>query len=229
MNYKQYIEQHDIVSPEAILFDWDNTLADTEEVIYKSLHRMFTEMGQKPFTREEISTHCTRSARDYFPEIFGDDWKKAVDIYRGYYGEMHLEQLRIIDGVHDMLEDLSGSNIYMAVVSNKGGDMLRQEVTHAGFDKYFSKVIGARDAMQDKPHTAPVDMALDGSGIEFGNHVWFIGDSITDMECAYNAQMTPIYYGTSSSLNHVKDKFPPKKLITDYKELVDLVRDLELL
>jgi phosphoglycolate phosphatase len=229
MNYKQYIEQNEIVIPEAILFDWDNTLVDTEEVIYKSLHRMFIEMEKKPFTREEIGTHCTRSARDYFPEIFGDDWEKAVEIYRGYYGELHLEQLRIIDGVHDMLEVLSSFNMYMAVISNKGGYMLRQEVTHAGFDKYFSKIIGAKDAEYDKPHTAPVDMALDGSGIESGNHVWFIGDSITDMECAYNAQMTPIYYGTNSSINNVKDKFPPKKFITDYKDLVKLVSDLKLL
>jgi phosphoglycolate phosphatase-like HAD superfamily hydrolase len=46
-------------------------------------------------------------------------------------------------------------------------------------------------------------MALDGSGIETGNDVWFVGDGAIDVECAINSGLTPVllmYEGTEQEL-----------------------------
>ena len=64
-----------------------------------------------------------------------------------------------------------------------------------GWDKYFSKVIGSDDAAKDKPFREPVDLAFAGSVHRPGQHVWFVGDSDIDLECAQNTGCTAILYG----------------------------------
>jgi len=53
-------------------------------------------------------------------------------------------------------------------------------------------LIGAGDAAQDKPNPAPVALALEPSGVEPGEGVWLVGDTGTDMECAYNSGCIPV-------------------------------------
>src|SRR3546814_18339358 len=57
----------------------------------------------------------------------------------------------------------------------------------SGWDGYFGGVIGANDAVEDKPSAAPVHLVLDGTGHAAGRDIWFVGDSATDMQTARNA------------------------------------------
>lgn len=181
--------------PKAILFDWDNTLVDTWPTIYEALTHTFKVMGRTPWTLDETKERVHRSLRDSFPLIFGDEWEKAGALYLKTFEAIHLERLVAIMGAEDMLKTLMKTGIYCAVVSNKTGYNLRAEVKHLGWDMYFHKVIGAKDAAEDKPSVEPVYLALEGSHIIPSGEVWFVGDSITDLECAQNAQCFSVLYG----------------------------------
>ena len=202
-------DQH--MKPQAILFDWDNTLADTWPTIYEALSHTFQKMGRTPWTLEETKERVHRSLRDSFPAIFGQDWEKAGELYLTTFKAIHLDKLSVIDGAEEMLKALSKTDIYRAVVSNKTGYNLRAEVTHLGWDKYFHKTIGAKDAPRDKPSPDPVYMALEGSHIIPSKKVWFIGDSVTDLECAHNSDCLPILYGEHTMedkrFSHCKPSF----------------------
>ena len=103
----------------------------------------------------------------------------------------------------EVLSWLATTGIYLAVVSNKAGGYLRAEAQRLGWDKYFGSIIGATDAEQDKPAIAPVQMALNGSGIEAGSDVWFAGDGAIDVQCAINSGLTPVvlmHEGTEQEL-----------------------------
>ena len=63
--------------PEAFIFDWDSTLVDNWRSIAKALNETLIEMRKDPWTESEIRQNSKRSAREAFPEIFGDDWKTA--------------------------------------------------------------------------------------------------------------------------------------------------------
>ncbi|MCD6034494.1 MAG: Phosphoglycolate phosphatase [Rickettsiales bacterium] len=209
-----------LTTPKAILFDWDNTLADTWPIIHRSLHKTFTDMGHTPWTIEEVKEKVHRSMRDSFPEIFGDDWEKASSIYQTFFTENHLKDLEVLEGAVDVLTHLRAKDVYMAVVSNKTGHNLRKEVTHIGWDRFFDKVVGAKDAREDKPSSAPVLLALEGSGIALGPDVWLIGDSLTDLECAYNSGITPIFYGDADLSEERFRPFPPKRHLRNHDELL---------
>lgn len=213
-----------LTKPKAILFDWDNTLADTWPTIFQAMVKTFEEMGHEPWTFEETKERVHRSLRDSFPEIFGDRWEEAGEKYLSNFRAIHLEKLTPLEGAEEVLRALLDTDIYVALVSNKTGDNLRAEVDHIGWNGYFTKVVGAKDAEEDKPSPKPVLMALEGSGIDAGQHVWFVGDSITDMECAYNANCLPIFYGDQDLTSERFANHQPKKHFKHHNELVDVIR-----
>ena len=60
--------------PAALLFDWDNTLADTWPAIHHALAVTFRAMDREPWTLEETRARVRASARDSFPALFGSRW-----------------------------------------------------------------------------------------------------------------------------------------------------------
>jgi phosphoglycolate phosphatase len=210
--------------PKAILFDWDNTLADTWPTIHGALERTFIEMGHQPWTFEETKEKVHRSMRDSFPEIFGDKWQEAGEKYLMYFKNSHLENLTPLDGAEDVLKHLFNTDIYVSVVSNKTGDNLRLEVGHLGWNGYFTKIVGAKDAKQDKPSPAPVLMALNDSGIELNRDIWFVGDSITDMECAYNCGCVAVFYGDQDLTSERFAKYQPDIHFKNHQEMIEAIK-----
>lgn len=181
--------------PSAVIFDWDNTLVNTWPIIHAALNATFAAMGKPLWTFDMTKQRVRKSMRDSFPEIFGAHWEKAGDYYQKQYRANHLLKLEALEGAETLLEKVKKAGLYNVVVSNKKGPNLRQEVTHLGWNGYFDKVVGADDAARDKPFRDPVELAFAGSAHTPGGHVWFIGDSDIDLECAKNTGCTAILYG----------------------------------
>ena len=181
-----------IHKPRALIFDWDNTLVDTWPTIHEALRQTFEAMGVEPWTLEQTRQRVRRSMRESFPELFGDRWTKARDIFYDAYERVHLTSLTPCDGAGEGLAALAKSDLYLGVVSNKTGRYLRSEARHLGWHEYFGQLVGAGDAARDKPAPDPVTHALDGSGIAPGSEVWMIGDAGVDMEIAHLTGLAPI-------------------------------------
>ena len=152
---------------------------------------------QPAWTLDEIKTHCTRAARDSFPEWYGDDWKKAYDIYyKNFISLRETNGIHALKGAESLLKWLKTEKIPTFIVSNKRGDLLRQEVETIKWQDFFVRVVGAQDAAKDKPEKEHVEHALKDTGFKSEASVWFIGDSETDIKCALNAGCTPVLIGT---------------------------------
>lgn len=178
--------------PRALLFDWDNTLVDTWQVIHHALSVTFSAMGQVPWSLEETRERVRSSARDAFPALFGKHAEEAMAIFYKNFEADHLDKLRERSGAGDMLTQLTESGYLLGVVSNKKGYLLRREADHLGWAGLFHRLVGANDAVQDKPAVEPVELALAGSGLNRGPGVWFVGDTDIDMLCAVNAGCLPV-------------------------------------
>ncbi len=170
----------------AILFDWDGTLVDSWGVIVESFQKAQEEMGQEVWSYEKSRRILGKSLRDQFPIIFGDDWEKARDVYYRHFNEIHLEKTTLIDGAQELVDYLYNKDVFVALVSNKTGKYLRQEVEKMGWEKYFSAVVGATDAPYDKPKPDPMYLALKDTDFIVDDSVWYVGDSVIDMETAHN-------------------------------------------
>ena len=196
--------------PKAILFDWDNTLVDSWATIHEALVITFRAMGQEPWTLEETKARVRHSLRDAFPALFGGRWDEARKLYLDSFTAIHLERISALQGAEALIGDLTRAGFYLGVVSNKTGRVLRREVAHLGWDEHFKRLVGAGDAAADKPAAAPIELALEGSGIACGDgDVWYVGDTAIDMECAENAGCVGILLGEADLAQEGFVRFPP--------------------
>jgi phosphoglycolate phosphatase len=211
--------------PRAIIFDWDNTLVDSWGTIHDALNFLMAAMERPLWTIEETRERVRLSLREAFPAMFGERWQEAQQIYLDRFRAIHLTRLTALPGRERMLRRLAAEGHYLAIVSNKTGAVLRNEVAHLGWTPLFGAIVGAGDAHTDKPHCAPVELALQPSGIPPGPDVWFVGDTAIDMECALAAGCVPVLLGADDASAEFA-LFPPALAIADDEGLFRALQGL---
>jgi phosphoglycolate phosphatase len=185
-----------MILPRAVLFDWDNTLVDGWAAIEAGLNAAFAAFRKPPWTREQVLANVRLSLRESFPIHFGAEWERARDIFYEAVTASHLEVVRPLDGTLPMLAALAPWPL--GVVSNKQGPLLRREAEHLGLAGHFGVLVGAGDAVADKPHAAPLLLALDALGQAPGADIWYVGDTALDMQAARAAGCTAVLLGDAA-------------------------------
>lgn len=208
-----------MLKPNAILFDWDSTLVDNWPGVTLAMNAALTEFGLPAWTGDEMRTRAKRSMRESFPEIFGADWGKARDIFYATFEERHIEHLRPLPGAEELLLELRERSFVLGVVSNKNGDFLRAEAEELGWSGHFHRIVGANDAPRDKPARDPVDLVLADSGQVPGERVWFVGDSLVDLQCGLASGCIPVLVGDDPISDADLIKWPPAFHFTDCREM----------
>ncbi len=210
--------------PDAVIFDWDNTLVDNWSVIRDALNDTLVSYGHEPWTLEETHARVAKSLKDGFPVLFGDKWQDAQKLFYERFEASHLNDLKPIDGAFDLLDELSGGS-YLAVVSNKRGDLLRAEAAHLEWADFFSRLVGASDAASDKPASDPLDLALDGSGLSRSPAVWYLGDGPIDIEFARNAGIGAVLVNPGRFTPEEVANLEPDHEVPSLAAFAALVRD----
>lgn len=214
-----------LIRPRAILFDWDNTLVDSWATIHEALNIVMAAMAKPAWSLQDTKERVRLSLRASFPVHFGDRWEEARQIYLDAFRAIHLKRLKALPGRGELLQCLAAAGIFLGVVSNKTGGLLRHEADALGWSALFGSVVGAGDAALDKPHRAPVALALQASGIEAGETVWLVGDTGIDMECAHNSGCVPVLLGRGATEEEF-DGCKPRLVFADCASLWHFVQGL---
>jgi phosphoglycolate phosphatase len=184
-----------VAQPKAILFDWDNTLVDTGATIFQAFNEMLVAMGQDPWSPEYARLNIQLSGREAMPLLFGDRAAEAEALFYKNVMACHLDNLKPQPGAFEMLSHLSESEIPLGIVSNKRGDVLRLEVSHLGWEKWFGPIVGAGDSPKDKPAADPILHALGSIALSPSPDIWMVGDMPVDWACAQAAGCLAIAVG----------------------------------
>ena len=201
-------------TPKGVMFDWDNTLVDSWPLIQMAIDNTMIKMNREPWGLEKVRDEVHKSMRESFPVIFGKDWEEAGEIYTECYRANHLQKMLLLPNAKEFIEVLASKNILQFVVSNKMGNSLRKEVKNMQLDHLFFAIIGACDAIADKPSKHPAELALLGCDLDPKQDIiWFIGDTIADIECAVNAGCQPILY--CDNIDKISKTIPEKMLTSD--------------
>lgn len=188
----------DYKKPSAIIFDFDDTLVDAKPIIDKALLATFVKFNVDKDIIKTKNIDTNRSLRDYFYHIFADNIIEARDTYYDYYHEFS-QDLKILEKSEEVLKLLHMHKVFTAVVSNKRGEKLRSEI-HQKFlwQDYFSAIVGSGDVEEDKPSSMPAKFALQKSGLKIYSDVWFVGDSLVDLQTANNLGCKGVLFGANS-------------------------------
>ncbi|HAU28725.1 MAG TPA: HAD family hydrolase [Rhodospirillaceae bacterium] len=200
-----------MILPRVIIFDWDDTLAENWSALTYACNTALSTFGIPEITQEDMRARSSKSLRQQFPEIFGDRWLEAQTLFYDAYEKRHIDTLQARPGAADLLRELRRRGIRMAIVSNKNGDILRREVSALGWDTYFSHVIGAMDAPEDKPDPIVVKMAMEGMPETPPESVWLVGDQPSDLACAHNSGCLPVLMNPGD----IESPIPPAHHVPD--------------
>lgn len=206
--------------PSAIIFDFDDTLINAREIINQSLAATLNHFNIDPKLLDNIEMHL--SLKDYFYQIFKNDVSQAADVYYQNY-DLFSQNLKAFDFAEDVLKFLKSKQIFTSIVSNKSGSRLRKEVIGKFmWGSYFYHIIGSGDAVKDKPSALPAKAALDGANISDYKNVWFIGDSLVDVETAYNLGCKAVLFGK----NPPKSQLPVYLSVEDHSSLLNILKEI---
>jgi beta-phosphoglucomutase len=141
---------------EAVIFDWDGTLADTRQVIVVSFQKALGEINCQ-VSDEYIERRIGIGAAETFREILRSA-KKPFDekviqhlIERKSQFEIELtNQVRLFPGARELLEALLGK-VKMGLASMNNRSVITHLVEANNLKKYFEVILTADSVINSKP------------------------------------------------------------------------------
>lgn len=190
--------------PDIILWDWDNTLVDSWKILHNCLNATLLHMNRPTQSLEFTMRSAHKSLIDTFPEKFGNQWEDAKTFFYETFNKIHIENLQPLQGAVDTLQYCRDLGIISAVVSNKRHDLLCKEAAHLNWNSYLveNAIIGSGYADSDKPAAVHARIALQQFPIDTtAAHIWFVGDSASDLQCAVNIGAQAVLFGENHHIN----------------------------
>lgn len=171
-----------------ILFDFDGTLADTNDLILSAFRHTFKECLNKEFSQQEIvksfGLTLAEAMKLYAPD---DEMIPAMrSVYREFNLRHHDEMIRPISGVADALAALHAKGLKMAVVTSKKSPMAKRGLKCCGLEAYISAVVGCDDTVLNKPDPEPMLKACELLAVK-PEHCICVGDSPFDLQSGKRA------------------------------------------
>lgn len=207
----------------AVLFDFDGTLANTNKLIINSFKHIYS-----VFCKEDC-------CEDYIMGTFGEPLLTTINrdfgkyniedvlaCYREYQFSRFNEEVFLYDKVHETLEYLKNKKIVMGIVTSRMRKSTLDAIKNFGIEEYFDVVISAEDTEKHKPNKEPLIKALNILNITT-DEALYVGDSRFDMECAINAEVTPVLVGWQSNSCQLAEQYNIKYLLESMWDLTKII------
>lgn len=211
---------------EAVVFDMDGVIFDTEQLVLKG----WTDVGEKHGIKGTDEA-CKRSfgtnhevSKQTFLEFFGqefpyDEYKQEV---REYFFKSIETEVPMKKGIREILMYLREKNFKIGLASSCTKATILKELDKDGLTEYFDVVIGGDLLKKSKPEADIYLMACSKLNVNPEN-AYAIEDSYNGIRSAYSAGMKPIM---------VPDIMPPtdemrKKSVVICKDLLEAMDYIE--
>ena len=210
-----------------IIFDFDGTIINTNEVIIASWQATFEKfLGYRESTEVIKSTFGETlkfTAQQRFPEIPEDD---VINYYRDYQLAHCDELVFIFDGIEEMLKELKKGGYKTAIATSRTKEGTLKYLNQFGIKDYFDVLVTMDDVVNHKPNPETCLVALEKLGGKPEEAV-MLGDTRFDIGCANNAGVDSILVGwgevtTAEKLEEIG--YEPTYCIDTPEELFEIVK-----
>jgi phosphoglycolate phosphatase len=176
---------------QAFIFDFDGTLVDSEQAIYKCFESITQHLAPNRLESAK-NVLIGPPLRDTASEILGPEHQDSLDEFVQLFIEMHDEQViqhtKPYPGVIQVLKQLYTKNIPMAVATNKRLAPTQKLMGHFGWSDYFQFIecSDSQSGMRNKD--AMIQDIINNNPLFHKSY--FVGDTVND--------------GLSANLNQLK-------------------------
>ena len=209
---------------DTVVFDFDGTIMDTNDVIIGSWQHVYRTLrgkeGDLNYILSTFGEPLEYSMMTSFPEV---DVEESVKIYRDWHRERFLDMIKLFPGITEMLQEVKARGYKTGIASSRLRLTLEQGLNKYDLGKYFDAIVAVEDTENPKPAPDIVLKTLDLLDAKPENAI-MIGDSRLDILCAHNAGVPAVLVSWSATLaGKTKEDFAPGEA-PDY--IIDKPSDL---
>ena len=207
-----------------LLFDFDGTLLDTNELIIQTFLAVLDEHFPGQYGREEVLHFIGPSLEQTFMTIDPERVEELTKQYRSYNKTMHDELVEEYDGVTETLRLLKARGLKMAIVSTKRSETIRHGLELMGVSEVFDVIVSLDEVKNPKPDPEPVLLALEQLGAA-KEEALMIGDNSHDIEGGQNAGVRTAGVAWSAKGEEFLAQFNPDFMLQHISDLLELTKE----
>ncbi len=185
------------MSDTILIFDFDGTIADTHHYIVHIANRLAPEYGYKQMEWEDVEGLRDKTAREMI-EHLGVPMLKVPAILARAKREFHkgIDDVHLIDGLHDVLHDLHGRGVLMGIVSSNAAKNIERFLSN--HDLNIFDFLHSTTKIWSKHHSLEKLIKQRGFARE---HVFYVGDETRDISAARKSglQSVSVAWGYNSA------------------------------
>jgi phosphoglycolate phosphatase len=177
------------------LFDLDGTLVDSLDDLTDAVNHMLAGFGRKKLDAAQVRLLVGKGARNLIQRALSTDSPEKIS--RGLaafteFNALHIaDKSRLYPGTRELLQQLAGAGVRIAVISNKQENLSRLILEALDVDTYFDTIAGGDTFQEMKPSPLPLLQVVEKFGCNPADAV-MIGDSINDIQAGNRAGITTI-------------------------------------
>lgn len=218
-----------------IAFDFDGTLVDTEELIYRSWQAVF-----KKYTGEENESEkiyktfgetVAYSMDNFFPQ--DDNNYEKITYFRDFQKQNQDRYIKEFDGIGKLLKYLKDEKYLLSVVTSRKAKTTYEYLEKFKLRKFFDVIITCDDVKEHKPAPEPLLKAIERLSYMASTDInkretIMIGDTYFDIDCAYNAGVCSVLacWDNNKTRNNIKYfANRPDYIIEKPEELIGVIKN----
>lgn len=182
--------------PDAVVFDNDGLLLDTESVWTRAEQDLFERRGTEftPGDKRELVGTSAEIAGRVLERRLGEPGRAAelIEELNGLVVAELEHGVEAMVGARELLQALKERGTPIGLVSNSPLVFVRRSLELAGFEDHFDVVLSAHEVAAPKPAPDPYLEACRRLGVEAGPSVIALEDSPTGVAAARAAGLTVI-------------------------------------
>ncbi|XP_047334497.1 haloacid dehalogenase-like hydrolase domain-containing protein Sgpp isoform X2 [Impatiens glandulifera] len=193
---------------EAVLFDIDGTLCDSDPLHYYAFRDMLQEVGfnggesitEEFFIQNISGKHNSELSRLLLPEWEFETAMKFMEDKEAYFRRLASKQLEPVDGLHKMLKWVDDLGLKRAAVTNAPKENAELLLSMLGLTDFFSMVVLGNDCDRAKPFPDPYLKALEGLQAS-PSHTFVFEDSVSGIKAGVAAGMPVVGIASRNPAN----------------------------
>ncbi|XP_057977415.1 haloacid dehalogenase-like hydrolase domain-containing protein Sgpp [Malania oleifera] len=209
---------------EAVLFDIDGTLCDSDPLHYYAFRELLQELGYNngvPITEEFFVENIAGKHNDDIAKALFPDWElerglKFVDDKEAMFRRIAADKLKPIDGLNKLKKWIEDRGLKRAAVTNAPRDNAELMISILGLSDFFEAVILGDDCPHAKPHPDPYLKALEVLKTS-KDHTFIFEDSVSGITAGVAARV-PVVGLTTRNPEELLMKAKPTLLIKNYDD-----------
>ncbi|GIO96770.1 pyrophosphatase PpaX [Paenibacillus lautus] len=211
-------------SIQAVLFDFDGTLADTLPLSFKAFRAVFMKYEGKTLTDAEIVQTFGPTEEEIITENLSNPAHvdEAVAYYYEVFEKDFQKHIQVSEAIQDLISKLWDLHKPMVIITGKSRRCLDICLRNLELDGFFAATITGDEVERSKPDPEGIFKAVQLLGLSTSDVV-FVGDSDADIAAGKSAQVLTIGAHWFDTVQNVEFSVEPDDIYTRPDQLIALV------